>query len=49
MKTLTKIRRMWHNFMLGYNRTILEGCLDEEFKTKIRSKIEYHRYKMIEE
>ncbi|MGF2618006.1 hypothetical protein ACQUWN_20700 [Rossellomorea aquimaris] len=47
MKTLTKIRSFWHNFLLGYNKTILEGCLDEEMKVKIKNKIEYHRLKVI--
>ncbi|MGD6968607.1 hypothetical protein ACQCVP_19485 [Rossellomorea vietnamensis] len=47
MKTLASLRRYWHNFMVGYNKTILEGCLDKDLRTKIRSKIEYHRLKVI--
>jgi hypothetical protein len=47
MSLFSKIRTFWHNFMLGYNQTILEGCLDEELKEKIRNKIDHHRLKLI--
>ncbi|WP_409252167.1 hypothetical protein V1502_19045 [Bacillus sp. SCS-153A] len=49
MKMLTRIHTFWHNFMLGYNRTLLEGCLDEDLKKKIMNKIDYHRLKVIDE
>ncbi|WP_168413107.1 hypothetical protein [Bacillus salacetis] len=49
MKPLSKVRHFWHQFMLGYHNSVLEGCLDQTLKTKIKSKIEYHRLRMVED
>lgn len=49
MKSFVKLRLFWHQFMLGYNKAILEGCLDEGIKAKIKNKIEYHRFNLIQD
>jgi hypothetical protein len=49
LKPLIKIRQFWHQFMLGYHKSIMEGCLDETLKSKIKSKMEYHRVRVAEE
>lgn len=38
--------KYWHSFWLGFNETILEDCMCESVRSKIFSKIGYHRSKL---
>jgi len=41
-----KVELIWHSFRYNYNSIILEDCLCNEMKTKIRVKRDYHSEKI---
>jgi hypothetical protein len=43
-----KVALFWHSLSTNYYSTILEDCLCDEMKTKIKAKRDYHSAKIKE-
>lgn len=43
MKLISKILYGWHNFRMNYHHLLVESCLDDELKSKLLKKYEYHK------
>ncbi|OIK08469.1 hypothetical protein [Bacillus sp. MUM 13] len=48
MNLTTRFLPKWHLYLKSYNETLLEGCLDERFRTKLKKKIQYHHERYME-
>lgn len=45
MTFISKILYSWHNFRMNYHILLVECCLDDELKSKLIKKFEYHKVK----
>lgn len=39
---LCKARSVWHRFWFHYNRALIDGCLDENYRRKLIFEALYH-------
>ncbi|PGO62590.1 hypothetical protein CN981_00205 [Priestia megaterium] len=44
----SKIFYHWHRIRLAFLELLIEGCVDQKIKNKLKSKINYHKQKMRE-
>ncbi|GGG18035.1 hypothetical protein GCM10010916_38530 [Paenibacillus abyssi] len=43
-----KLKYSWHSHRYGYNLLLIDGCLDESYRDKLRGKVAYHERKLDE-
>jgi hypothetical protein len=43
----SEVKIKWHSLRVHYNKALLDGCLDNQLKNKLKQKIAYHEMKMV--
>lgn len=46
MTLISKILYSWHNFRMNYHFLLVESCLDDDLRSKLIKKFEYHKEKV---
>ncbi|MEH7383237.1 hypothetical protein V7138_22435 [Bacillus sp. JJ1533] len=46
-KMIFKAKYYWHSFQFNRNRAMLEGCLCQDIRTNLESKMQYHEREAI--
>lgn len=46
MTLISKILYSWHIFRMNYHFLLVESCLDDDLRSKLIEKFEYHKEKV---